>query len=267
MAVEKLFARGKRAWEERRGAVGVVRAAWDDLSYLSVGETKQELEQYWQLRQREMAHEQELGERATKLPDTIERFGGRVALVTNFGASPGETGPRQIGVTIAATLAKRGFHDVDSLIVNSLVSIRKTDRMEEFSRSREFIKEAFHTLLPEASISSNDRFHQTDYNLHLGELQDELEWSADFITGRTPEAKMGYVGVVSALELASLGLDVRHDGWQAYGEDYEKIKFGGVLMISDGVWETVLPGNRFDALPASLQDQSRQEADERGHQM
>lgn len=259
MAREKFFARGKRAWEERRGAVGAVHAVLEELSEPGGRGPRQELDRYWESRQREIAREQELCERGTKLPETIERFGGRVALVTNFGAAPGTTGPRQIGLNIADALLDHGFRDADELVVNSLYSMRKMYRMHEFTESRQYVKAGFLDRLPGVAISSNDGFHDGAYGLSVGQLQESLEWAADFYAGRKPGANVGYVCVVSALELTPLGLDVRHTGWEAGGEDYEKIKFGGVLMMHDGAWEPVLPGNQFEALPEAIQAQSWQE--------
>jgi hypothetical protein len=263
MDIKGVTARGKRAWEERRGAVGVVRTVLEELPELSVNESRRELEQYWEFRRGEIAREQELRERAIKLPETIEKFGGRVALVTNFGAAPGETGPRQIGLNIADALLERGFGDADELVVNSLYSMRKMYRMHEFTISRQYVKAAFLDRLSDAVISSNDDFHEGNYSLPVGQLQESLERTADFYADKKPGSTVGYVCIVSALELAPLGLDVRHNGWEAYGEDYHKIKYGGALMLNNGTWEAVVSGNQFKTLPEAVQAQSRQEEAER----
>jgi hypothetical protein len=190
---------------------------------------------------REEAREQRIHDSARRFPRTVESFGGRIALVMNFG---GEPAPPEIGSRIANTLHERGFAYADYITVNAMTSRLIGNRQHEFQDSRLLLKNYLEKLAPDAEFSSNP-FPLQENTLSLGELAYDLERIVAFRDERRPGAKLGFVAVVSALEIGPAYAAEEYGGATYTDEAYRSIRFGGVLMPNAGNdgWEEVLPGS------------------------
>lgn len=179
--------------------------------------------------------------KAERLPDTILRFGGRVALVTNF------SGAQDTGLNIAQSLVDRGFSESEYLIVDALISMNKIHRMAAFDASRDTLWSSLEGLMPGTEFSSNTHFNE-GYDefgyLTKAVIASKLESSADIAEQIQPGKDVGYVAVVSALELDYLRIANQAGEIGYTKETYEAVRYGGILMPSENAesWALVAHG-------------------------
>jgi hypothetical protein len=240
MSIKGSMQRGVQAWQKGNGVVGQLRKGLE--GYFNPGQpTRKDIEEYWKMRERELRLLDAQSKSAERLPQTIARFGGRVALVTNFDYVTAEKAERT-----ADLLMDRGFGASEYLMVDALYSLDKVGS-GGYDKSRLAVRDSLQDRLPGVKISSHSHIH-TGSVLSTGEFAYQLEGNAD-IANEISQARgkqLGYVAVISAVELAGLGMQQADGGVGYTNEDYLKARYGGILMANESVSAWLLVGHSQD---------------------
>jgi hypothetical protein len=166
---------------------------------------------------------------AERYPDDIAKFSGRIALVTNFNGESIPIGAAREKSKQAAAKVLDGAlsDDVSLIVVESLVNTGKEYRLTEFDQSRDM-------LAGDIEIMSGIPTDTSSYLHKISTLRPvTILDRAETHQTEHSDKQIAYVGLVSTLELNGVGVPIEYAPFLgAYGEAYDSVKFGKVLVPS-----------------------------------
>ncbi len=203
-----------------------------------------------ELRQRYEEMQRQDEENAKRYEDTLEKFAGKIAVVTNFSRDRGESVPSEVGQLITIRLKQQGFGPVELLIVGGLISVRQGYRLPEFVKSGTYLADGIETeeLAQRTGVFAHEHGDRDLYPLTIADR------AAHYLE-QTESSNLGYIAIVSAPELAPLGVDVYPTVIGAMGDGYESTVNGGVLIPDPGNtpgWQQIIEGDHYKKLPHEI---------------
>lgn len=181
-----------------------------------------------------VAYHRQLMEKASELkansvryPEVIGRNMDRVAIVTNFcGSDHDYIDPRQTAQATSEELAKR-LGPAKTVVVEALAEAPQRHSLPNYRESAALLADALKEKVADPETEFVVAEYQSEF---LCFTPEEVQQRIEHYEGQSEGEPVGYIAVTSALELDAFGAGVKSSVLGAYGDMYDDIVRGGILV-------------------------------------